>query len=148
MAKEMVLASPTAVKPLEISLRQERPSSLWVTKSLTALATARQATLSRDTLILYASEICDFREDDVSKAIRKIAVRPREEGETAFPDLGTLLKAIKSERSERVNEEEAKRSADEYGAIQEDRRLHPEKYFSVNDLLRDFAKRQEEKRGI
>lgn len=143
--KETALTTSTAVKPLAISTRPEPPSSPWLVKRLTALATARQASVSRDTLILYTSELAEYREDDISQAIRKIAFTPREEGETAFPELGTIARTVRSFAIERNRVEERRRRREEDERRAEDRRQHPENYMSFRDFMTAFN--ESRKRG-
>jgi hypothetical protein len=69
-----------------------------------------------------------YDDRDVEKAVLKIARTPREEGETAFPDLGTLLDAVEMARRTRRNEEMAQGQADWERAREEDAKAHPEHY--------------------
>lgn len=79
--------------------------------------------------------------------MRAIAFRTREEGETAFPDLGTVDREIRRARGERLREEERVRRKAEYDALEEDRRLHPENYISMRDVLNTFNERRAQKDG-
>jgi hypothetical protein len=105
-----------------------------VIKALTFLATARQASVTRDTLLLYASELQELREDDVSVAIRQIATAPREEGQTAFPDLGTLLRKVQAEKHRRERHERDEEQAWEENERRRDRVLHPERWFNAQQI--------------
>lgn len=71
---------------------------------------------------------------DVEKAVLKIARTPREEGETAFPDLGTLLDAVEMARRTRGNEEMARGQADWERAREEDAKAHPERYVFFSEF--------------
>lgn len=44
---------------------------------------------------MFAADLESYLLDDVEVALTRIGLRPREEFETAFPDLGTMLEAIK-----------------------------------------------------
>lgn len=52
---------------------------------------------SKETLRLYSQRLADEDLARVEKALIKIAETPRKEGESAFPDLGTILAAIKAQ---------------------------------------------------
>ena len=136
MPKETALTVQSP-KPLAISQSCKPPSQSWVMKQLALLATARQATVSRDTYLLYASEISDYPEDEISRAIRKFALRPREEGETAFPDLGTFVQAVKYEGRERRERQAQERESFEWTALAEEKREHPERFISFAEVMRE-----------
>ncbi len=44
---------------------------------------------------MFAQDLERFPLEDIEAGLGKIGLRPREEGETAFPDMGTMLHAIK-----------------------------------------------------
>jgi hypothetical protein len=91
--------------------------------------------------------LAEFREDDVSVAIRKIAFREREQGETAFPDLGTIVNEVRTVRNRRSLEEQLQASREEDARRAEDRRLHPERYFGMAELLKEYNERRQAERG-
>lgn len=93
-------------------------------------------------MILYASELSEFREDDVSQAIRKISFTSREEGETAFPDLGTVVRTVRSFAVQRASDEERLRRNAERNALEEDRRQHPENYIGYADVIKEYQRRK------
>lgn len=66
-----------------------------VTKALAKMAMLRQAETSALTLNLYSAELAErgIAVEVVVRACAALQETPRREGETAFPDLGTLLKA-------------------------------------------------------
>ncbi len=53
--------------------------------------------MSQDTLSLYSSHLTKYGETEIKKAMLKLALEPRREGETAFPDLATVDQAIRRE---------------------------------------------------
>jgi hypothetical protein len=67
---------------------------------LVLMAEMRQATVSKQTLKVYSTRLVNEARSDargmeaVEGAIIAIAERPRREGETAFPDLGTILHEV------------------------------------------------------
>jgi hypothetical protein len=118
---------------------------------LTLLALARQGEVSKEILKLYCSEICSFREDDISVAIRRLALRPRREGETAFPTLGTLYAAIRHEQFEREEHERKQDALEEEHNVFRGKILEPAKWYSaerIADGVVDRAKAAAAERGI
>jgi molybdenum cofactor biosynthesis enzyme MoaA len=67
---------------------------------------------------------------------------PREEGETAFPDLATIDARICEVKNARLKaaREECERAEAE--AEERNRREHPENYFDVREMIHDFIKRK------
>lgn len=85
-----------ASRPVQnaISTPLGRPSLSSVVTLLTALAESRQATVSPQTLKLYAHRLSCFPLCDIRLALSRIADRPRQDGQTAFPDRGTLVREV------------------------------------------------------
>lgn len=52
--------------------------------------------ISADTLRIFVAELRAFQRDDITAGIRSLMLRPRESGQTAFPDLGTVVDAVKT----------------------------------------------------
>jgi hypothetical protein len=59
------------------------------------MAIYRRATMDQQTLSLYSSKLATECFEDVISAIGKIEVMPREAGETALPEIGTILAMVK-----------------------------------------------------
>ena len=118
----------TGQKQTAISKQRAKPSLNSLATMLAWLAQARQASLSKDTVKLYATELGDYLEQDVQAGIRRLGTTPRREGETAFPDLGTVLEAVRSARGARQRYQEAEERAAEFAAYQKDRAENPELY--------------------
>lgn len=144
MAKtEMMVIAGRLAKPLAISRRPEKPSEAWVIKSLTWMATARQASVTRDTFLLYASELTDYREDDLSVVIRRFAIlEPREQYEPAFPELGRIIQAVRLERSRREQHEQRERRAAERHEELRSRVTQPEKWFDEEQIASGAVERE------
>jgi hypothetical protein len=71
-----------------------------------------------------------------------LALKRRQEGETAFPDLPTIVWTVKDVRFRRVSEEMRAQESAEAAAQAEDRRLHLENYFTFEDVLRDYNEKR------
>lgn len=128
----------TERKQAAIAKQQDKQWNSWVLTQLMWLAEVRQASVSPDTLALYLKEINLFDQRDIERAIRKMGRKSRREGETAFPDLGSLLEAIGREKMARY---EAEQQA-EYQKYLKDIEEHPEKFVSIADIVKEFlAKR-------
>jgi hypothetical protein len=133
MATELAVIN-TARRPLEISRRREPPSPSWVVKRLALLATARQVMIERDTFVLYASELIGYREDDVSVAIRRLALRPRQQFETAFPSLGDIVEAVQCEEFRRSEHERRERENAARHEEMRSRVVQPERWFDSDEI--------------
>lgn len=106
------LAIASRPGPNAISTPLGRPSLSSVVTLLTALAESRQATVSPQTLKLYAHRLSCFPLCDIRLALSRIADRPRQDGETAFPDRGAIVHAVKQAQLSRKCED-AKNLAEE-----------------------------------
>jgi hypothetical protein len=132
MATELTVMQE--VRPLALSTRSQPPSTSWVVKKLGLLALARQAEVGREMLVLYSSELSLFREDDLSIVIRKFALSPREEYTPAFPELGAIVQAVRSERSRREAHEQRERRAAEQHEEMRSRVTVPERWFDSEQV--------------
>lgn len=72
---------------------QPQRQAFWV-RSLTGLAEARQAAVSRQTLELYSARLSSLPDEDVRTVLQEIADADRKEGETAFPVLGKIVERV------------------------------------------------------
>ena len=62
---------------------------------LTALGIRRQAKLDSEDYLVLSSDLEKYELADLEEAMKVLCSRPRAEGETAFPDLPTILEAIR-----------------------------------------------------
>jgi hypothetical protein len=109
-----------------------------IATSLSYLATARQGQIDAVTLDVYCTELKAFPIDEVMAAVKDLARTPREPGETAMPDLGTVLAAVKyAGRFRIVQEAEREREREE-----RHRTEHPEAYVSVRDIFAEVMARK------
>jgi hypothetical protein len=78
----------------------------------------RQAKLDDEDYKVFASDLEEYELADIEAGLSQIGKRPRDEGETAFPSLGTMLAAIKLARRQRCDREseEYRRRQDEEDA--------------------------------
>lgn len=88
----------------------------------------------------FASELAHYDMSDIETAVRKLMYFEREEGQTAFPDLPTLNRAIGDVKNARLRADRERREREAEEAEARDRREHPEKYFSVDEMISDFLK--------
>jgi hypothetical protein len=95
---------------------------------LTALAIRRQAKLSEQDYQVFASDLEPFEIVDLETATKAIAQRPRAEGETAFPEIATIIGEVQAAgRSRRTAEARERRLADE-AEERRRRESHPEEF--------------------
>ena len=67
----------------------------WLKQRLFLLARERQAKVDSGTIEHFASSLSGFASEAVDVACAELGRTPREEGQTAFPDLGDLLNACR-----------------------------------------------------
>jgi hypothetical protein len=106
---------------------------------------------------LYSSELAQFELEDIAAGVKSLSLTRRQEGETALPDLATIVEAVKGKKVRRLRDESDRREREEYDTIKRDRELHPERYTTIADITAEvFAKKglqlaakkkQESKRG-
>src|ERR1035437_9748264 len=65
-----------------------------IAKLLVKLSVARQATVNAATLDLFSTELSKKNFNAVRTAIDRLRVTTRRDGDTAFPDMATLLAAV------------------------------------------------------
>ena len=126
------------LQPSQASQKKE----VSISAELFKLAEARQASVSNATLELYSSHLAHFQLEDVREGLRKLSLRRRQEGETAFPDLATVLDTVDDARRDRriAEENEKKREAEEAEAAYW--RDHPEErvFFDPHEILKNLGK--------
>lgn len=83
-----------------------------------------------------------YREDDLSVAIRRLALCPREEFAPAFPELGTLVQAVRSERSRREEHERREQRAAEQHREMASRVLEPSRWFDDAQIAAGAVERE------
>ena len=74
-----------------------------IMRALMNMATFRQATVTKDTLKLYSERLAFLELEDVLEGCKAIEGLPRDEGETAFPNLATVIHFVNIENSARYN---------------------------------------------
>jgi len=120
-----------------------RSDEVLISAELIRLAEARQASsgLSEASLEIYSQELSSrFRLDDIRAGLHVLALTRREDGDTAFPDVGTVLAAVREAVRERhaARTAEAKRMRDD--AEERHRKEHPEEYVHVSAIIGNFLK--------
>jgi hypothetical protein len=72
------------------------PSSIKeISKLLTKFAERRQAQVNPSTLLTFADDLSSYQLSDIDQALMRIASVPRRDGETAFPEVATILEAVR-----------------------------------------------------
>ena len=120
--------------------RQSRPTAPnkveQIKGLLRLLAEARQSDVSTETLRVFSRSLERYELDDISVAVGALGVQERQQGETAFPALATILSAVKAESIRR--KERAAAAAREWQF--QDRLRNPEKYITMGEILSDLEK--------
>jgi len=119
--------------------QQSQPSSgamkkIAIVGLLTKLAVRRQAKLSPQDYLVLAEDLLPYEASDIETALDQLGRRPRREGETAFPDLGSIEEEVRAIRSERRACEAKERERQQLLEEAEHRRLHPEEYMRAEDF--------------
>jgi hypothetical protein len=78
----------------QVTLKPFDSPSQKIKIALTELACFRQAKVEAGTLIIFAKRLVSENLSDVLEGLRKLQERRREEGETAFPEIGSILAAV------------------------------------------------------
>jgi hypothetical protein len=136
----------TRQKPTALSKAQENSCLSFRTKALTLMALRRGAAVSKEALELAARDLLPFDDCDVQAATVEIGFTPREEGETAWPDTGTLVGLVRRKARLRRDEAEARQHAADERTMAEERRLHPELFINLADLMAEALERVRLKR--
>lgn len=131
-----ISSAPTAISPHSPPHKHRDE----IEKLLIVLAESRQASISAETLRIYSLQLAKYQWPDLQAAISHLALRPRAEGETAFPDLGTVNGAVDFEARKRRSAEARSRREQLDAAEEQDRREHPENYVSVAELIGEVFK--------
>lgn len=122
------------VRPAETSMQPHRPSPSLskqseIVKLLTKFSLRRQAAVNPETLALFASDLMHVELADLESALTELSNRPRRDGETAFPDLATVLETVRGVRRIR-GEHKAIDAENERVAHY---KAHPELYMTTED---------------
>ena len=134
MGTEITKANP--ISPTQ--QRQELSRTLeTLVVLLRKLATRRQAVVTDATFTIYAQDLLSSPLTDTEKALEEIGMNPRRDGETAFPDIGTIREVVVRTGYERRLRE---RAAEETRNAEEQRAYfatHPEERFTMADVCRE-----------
>ena len=109
MADSTALANQNRTAIWQHSEKLSDPHRQWISMQLTVIASARQATVSPMDLRLYSKAMADYHRIDIEAAVQELCLTERRDGETAFPALATVLKALRAVVSARRRRETAKR---------------------------------------
>jgi hypothetical protein len=94
-------------------------------KLLTKFAERRQAQVNPSTLLTFADDLSSFPLGDIEAGLLSISSRRRAEGETAFPEIATVVDEVQAVgRIRRIAEARERRMADE-AAERRHREQHP-----------------------
>lgn len=82
-------------RPNQVSTQPNEPSKQSrIVLLLAQLGIRRQAKLDPEDYQVFAADLSNYALGDIRTGFKNLASRPRREGETAFPDLGTMLHEI------------------------------------------------------
>ena len=79
---------------------------------------------------------------DIAMGIDTLSNTLRNEGETAFPDLPTIRRAIESASAHRKSREHRNAERERYETERRDRTEHPERYVALAEIIAEVMKRR------
>lgn len=135
---EIIKARPNHLSTQQDRLRQssERTEKRNDVVSLLAkLGIRRQAKQAAEDYLVMADDLLSYDLADIAAGLDVIGKRVREQGETAFPDVPTMLEAVGAIVSARMSKEADLRRKREDEESERHRREHPEDYFHISELL-------------
>jgi hypothetical protein len=95
---------------------------------LAKLGVRRQAKLAPADYLVFAEDLMDFEMMDIQSGLESLSSRPRNEGETAFPEVAVMVAEVQAAgRIRRIAEVRERRLADEAREAAR-RRTHPEEF--------------------
>lgn len=113
-----------------------------IRKQLIVLAEARQAAVSDATLQVYSAGLEMYDPRDIREAVKRLSLRRRREGETAFPDLPTMRDEVREAQADRRSDEKTQRILRESAERAADYKAHPEKYCTVSEIMAELKKKK------
>lgn len=134
-SKEKQLRASTQHNALSTSLQNADAHDVKVSTIVLLLAKLgirRQAKLEDADYLLLADDLSGKDLRDIEAGLGALAQRPREAGETAFPDLGTMLQFIKAAANARITREHEAAAKEAREAKDRHVREHPEEYVTVS----------------
>lgn len=109
------------------------------------MAEARQASVSKQTLLVYSKALEEFPLECVKAAVGDLALQERREGETAFPELGKIIGAVRRLIAER----RSRQAIERMNAEAKHREEHPEEYvrWDMGEAMKEIRERKAKERG-
>lgn len=123
-------------RPNALSKQQTQQFKQWVVALLGKMALERQAEAAKEVLMLYAARLVNFEQQDIWEAVEKITLTRREPGETAFPDVATVIDAVKAARYKRESIERQRKRDEESAERERERQANGEAQREINRLAR------------
>ena len=126
-------------RPAETSMQARKPSPSLskqseIVKMLTKFSLRRQAAVNPETLALFAADLEHLELADLESALKELSLRPRRDGETAFPDLATVLEAVRYVRAERSSRRALEKENERIAHFH----AHPEFYEADEEIKEKF----------
>lgn len=86
----------TKAREMQLTTRSSGPSKQEEIKILLAkLAIRRQAKVGELEFMVFSEDLMPYETRDIQLALESLSSRPRDEGETAFPDTAKILEAVR-----------------------------------------------------
>lgn len=89
---------------------------------------------------MFAADLEEYEMQDIEAGLTHLGKRTRREGETAFPDMGTMRAQIGMAEFCRVSDQVEQREKTEDEALRQRRKDHPEEFMDESDWAEIAAK--------
>jgi hypothetical protein len=142
------MESEITVRRAATSMQGHKPSNSFdkhseIVKLLVKFSIRRQAAINTETLLVYADDLKHLDLPAIEEGLRVLSLTPRAEGETAFPDIGTVLQAVRRI----INPRYQRIALDEINARALHREANPEMYIT-DDETKAMVDRLAAKHGM
>jgi hypothetical protein len=136
------------VRPNQALTQHVEPSKKSKVVALLAkLGVRRQAKLATEDYLVFAEDLMPYELTDIQSGLESLSSRPRNEGETAFPESAAVIAEVKYARRDRKAAEERERRIADEAAERRRRETHPEEYIA-SDEIKEMAARIGAKCGM
>jgi hypothetical protein len=92
-------------------------------------------------LRVYSTGLASFDPRDIREAVKKLSLRRRRDGETAFPDFATMRDEVREAEADRRSAEKTQRILRESAERAADYKAHPEKYCTLSEIMAELKKK-------
>lgn len=111
MAQVATISRPNQTTRLTHSNAPSKAAAIKI--ALGKMAIRRQAQIGEAEFAVYSEDLMSYELDDIAGVLDELGKSVREEGETAFPSIGTILKKVRRIVAMRKQDEQRRKEKDE-----------------------------------